>query len=146
MSTFTGVVSYPISAYQNPPIEPQYFKPRRFVISNVALGTTTIVTTTLDMDYVIGQEVRLLIPAQFGCFQLNNVKAYVLSIPSSNQVEISINSNVNVNQYIAATSTNPPQIIAIGDINQGATNDHGRYCTSTHIPGSFRNISPYGKL
>ena len=143
MSILTGVISFPIPIYQNLPIEAQFFKPSRFVISDVTLGNTTIITTVLDMDYVIGQEVRLLIPAQFGCFQLNNQTGYVLSLPADNQVEISINSNVNVNQYIAGTSnTNSPQIIAIGDINQGMTNNNGPIISNPGIPGAFENISP----
>lgn len=97
------------------------------------------------MNFVIGQEVRLLIPAQFGCVQLNYMTGYVLSIPASNQVEISIDSRVNVNQYIAGTSnTNSPQIIAIGDINQGSINSNGPSDTDPGIPGAFENISPLG--
>ena len=145
MSVLTGVISYPIPLYQNFPIEAQFFQPSRFVISNVTLGSTTIITTVLDMNFVIGQEIRLLIPAQFGCVQLNYKTGYVLSLPASNQVEVSINSNVNVNQYIAGTSTtNSPQIIAIGDINQGSINSNGPRNTDSGIPGAFENISPLG--
>jgi hypothetical protein len=142
MTSFGTVISYPIPPYSNPPIEPQFYKPRRYVISNISLGFTTIVTTSVDHDYVIGQEVRLLIPAAFGCYQLNNLLGYVLSLPALNQVEISINSLINVNQYIAATSTQSPQILAVGDINQGYTSHTGRWIHNPGIPGAFLNISP----
>lgn len=143
MTTLTGVISYPIPAYQNVPIEPQFFQPRRFVIQNVTLGLTTTVTTTVNHDYVIGQQIRLLIPAKFGCFQLNEVTGYVISIPSSNQMVLDVNSSKNVDPFISATATtDSPQTIAIGDINQGAINANGRQMTSTLVPGSFQNISP----
>ena len=142
MTSFGSVISYPIPAYSNVAIEADFYQPSRFVISNIYLGQTTIITTSLDHNYVIGQEVRLIIPAVFGCFQLNGLSGYVLSLPSATQVEVSINSSQNVNAYIAATSTQSPQIIAIGDVNQGYTSTTGNIVPNPGIPGSFLNISP----
>lgn len=136
------VVSFPTPAYSNPPIQPQFYQPSRFVISNVTLGATTIVTTTENTNYVVGQLVRLLIPPSFGCIQLNERQGYVLSLPADNEVEIDINSSINVDQYIASTATTKAQILAIGDINSGIISTMGRIIPSTNIPGSFINISP----
>jgi|SRR6187551_3213157 len=132
----------PIPIYNNPPIHPEYFKPRRFTISNIQLGETTIVTTTLDMDFVLGQEIRLLIPHDFGCVQLNQMLGFVISIPSPTQVEVDINSNFGVNQYIASMATTPAQIIPVGDINTGFISRNGTNTRKVFIPGSFKNISP----
>jgi len=139
-----SVLSYPIPAYQNTVPEPEFYIPSRFVIEDIDLGLTTIVTTTLDHNYVIGQECRLLIPSAFGSFQLNEVKGNVLSIPQSDQVELSIDSLRNVDPFIASSETYPSvaQIVAIGDFNSGAINSNGRIQNKTYIPGSFRNISP----
>lgn len=142
MSSFTGVISYPIPPYQNLPIESQFYQPRRFVISDVTLGQTTVVTTTIAHDYVIGQQVRLIIPAVFGCYQLNETFGYVLSVPTTTSVEVSIDSSRNVNQYIAATSNQEAAILAIGDVNTGIVNTQGRVNQTTYIPGSFIDISP----
>ena len=142
-----SVITYPIPPYQNPPIEPQNYKPRVFVISDIALGLTTVVTTTVDHDYVIGQEVRLLIPNKYGSRLLNEKKGIVLTIPSSDSVEININS-IYADAFIASPTFLPfesktlAQIIAIGDVNSGAINSTGRINTGTFIPGSFINISP----
>lgn len=144
------VISYPIPPYSNVPIQAQYFQPSRFVISAVSLGINTTFTTTANLNYVIGQQVRILIPSSFGCTQLNETQGYVLSIPSANQVVVSINSSVNVDPFIASSITSPssPQILAIGDINSGYTSSTGRSVptingnTNTQIPGSFINISP----
>jgi len=143
MTILTGVISYPIPAYQNVPIREDFYKPRRFDIENITLGQTTIVETTVDHDYVIGQQIRLIIPPSCGCIQLNEVLGYVIEILSQSEVRIDINSSINVDPYIA--SINPivvAQILAIGDINLGAINANGRFFTSTLIPGSFQNISP----
>ncbi len=142
MTTLTGVISYPISAYQNLPIEPQFYQPSQFFISAIALGPTTTVTTTVNNNFVIGQNVRLLIPASFGCYQLNGQQGLVISIPAPNQVRIAINSSQNVDPYKSSSATTQAQIVAIGDINTGQINSNGRISQITYIPGSFINISP----
>lgn len=142
MSVATGVISYPIPAFQNLPIESDFYLPSRFVISNITLGLTTTVTTSLSHDYVIGQQIRLIIPPSFGSYQLNEVQGYVLSIPAVNQVVVSIDSLRNVDAYIASSAATPAQILAIGDLNYGAINSSGRVSNITYIPGSFINVSP----
>lgn len=137
-----AVISYPIPAYSNVPIEPQFYQPSRFVISGVTLGITTTITTEEDNNYVIGQLVRLLIPQSFGCTQLNNLTGIVVSLPETNQVEIKINSSQNVNQYISSSASTQAQIVAVGDYNSGQNNPNGPNSTLTYIPGSFINISP----
>jgi hypothetical protein len=134
----------PIALYSNVPIEPQFFQPWAFVVTAITRGVTTIVTMTIPaittLNYVVGQQVRLMVPPQFGCRQLNGQTGYVLSIPSATQVEIGINS-LNADPFVASTATTKPQIIAIGDNNTGPINAAGRSPTSTIIPGSFINIS-----
>lgn len=133
----------PIAPENNPPINPQYFKPKEFVISNITLGITTSVTTTLDNDYVVGQLVRLLIPPTYGSFQLNGKEGFVISIPGSNMVVIDLDSSENVNAFIPSPSygPTPPQIIAVGDVNTGTINPTPAQL-GTYIPGAFINISP----
>ena len=137
-----GVITAPIPIYQNLPIEDQFYKPSRFVIDSITLGFQTTVTTTVNHNYVIGQLVRLLIPANYGCFQLNEKTGYVIAIPSSNQVVLDIDSSQNVDPFIAAATLNVPQIVAVGDISGGQINSNGRVQNITFIPGSFINISP----
>lgn len=135
------VISFPIPPYSNLPIEAQFYQPSRFVIEDIDLGQTTTVTTTEDMNYVIGQLVRLIIPPTFGCRQLNEQQGYVLSIPAPDQVVISIDSSINVDPFIASSATTQAQILAIGDINTGDTNSNGRRNNITFISGSFIDIS-----
>lgn len=142
MPSVGTVISYPIPPYQNVPIEPDFYQPRSFIISNVSLGQTTTITTIDNMDYVIGQLVRLIIPPSFGCRQLNELTGFVLSIPMTTQVIISIDSSQNVDPFISSSAATKPQILAIGDINSGQINTNGRVSNITYIPGSFINISP----
>lgn len=142
MTSFGTVVSYPIPPYSNVAIESDFYQPGQFFISAIVLGLTTLVTTTTDMNYVVGQEIRLIIPPEFGCRELNGQTGFVLSIPASNQVIVSIDSSRNVNEFTSSSATTQPQIIAIGDVNSGALNAFGRLMTGTFVPGSFINISP----
>jgi hypothetical protein len=133
----------PIAPENNPPIEPQYYEPSRFVITGITLGVNTTITTGVNHNYVVGQQIRLLVPRFYGSYQLSGQTGYVISIPAANQVVVNINS-VNVNTYIASPSyiSTPPQIMAIGDIISGAINTQGQTNQMTYIPGSFINISP----
>lgn len=142
MTSVGSVITYPIPLYQNVPIQAGFYQPSQFVISDVTLGLTTIVTTSEDMNYVIGQEIRLLIPASFGCIQLNGRSGFVLSLPALDQVEVSIDSR-DADAYIASSSLlQLAQIVAIGDINSGITSSTGPNVPTTNIPGAFINISP----
>jgi hypothetical protein len=136
-----SVISGPTSPYQNPPIQPQNYKPRSYFISAISLGINTLVTTTVNNDYVVGQLVRLLIPYSFGSRQLNESLGYVISIPMPNQVLVDIDSSKNVDAFTTSSAFTQPQILAIGDINTGVTNSQGRQNNGTFIPGSFINIS-----
>ena len=144
---YNTVVSPPVPPYSNPPINPEYYKPRNFIISAISLGPTTTITTTLDMDYVIGQLIRLLIPSKYGSRELNEQIGYVIDIPATNEVVVDINSS-NASAFIASPTFLPfesktvPQIVPVGDINTGAINPFGREFQFKHIPGSFINISP----
>jgi len=135
------VISYPIPAYSNVPINAQYYQPSRFVITAITQGGTTLVTTSVSQNFVIGQLVRFIIPQPYGIRQLNEQQGYVISIPSSTQVEVNIDSSL-MDPFKSSTFTTQPQILPIGDIANGTQNATGRRNTGTFIPGSFINISP----
>ena len=132
----------PIAPENNPPINPQFYQPRRFQISDITTGSTTIITTSVNHDYVVGQLVKILIQEYYGSWQLNEQQGNVISIPAADQLEIDINSS-QVSSFISNPSygPTPPQIIAIGDVSTGPTNT-GRSKNTTFIQGSFINISP----
>ena len=133
------VITYPIPLYANVNIVSTSYKPSQYFISAITLGYQTIVTTTVDHNYVVGQLVRLLIPNGFGSRQLNEVPGYVISIPATNQVTLDIVSS-NADPFINANLNTKAQIIAVGDVNAGNLNSNGT-TLSLSVPGSFINIS-----
>lgn len=139
--TQAQVISFPIPLYSNPPIESDFYLPNQFFISDITLGRTTIVTTTTDCNYVVGQLIRFLIPQFNGTIQLNGQTGYVIDIPASNQVTVKIDST-SYNLFQTSTQSAQPQIVAIGNINSGNINTSGNVNLGTFIPGSFINISP----
>jgi hypothetical protein len=132
----------PTPPYNNPPINPQYYQPSQFFISDITLGQTTLVTTTVDHNYVIGQLIRLLIPTTNSSYQLDEVTGYVISIPNPNQLQVGIDSSRNVNTFVTSSRPNQPQIVSVGDINSGIISNTGRINAMTNVPGAFINISP----
>ena len=138
MTAFPG----PTPAYTNPPIQPQFYQPSRFIVTSITLGADTLVTTSVNHNYVIGQLTRLLVPQPYGTYQLNEQSAYVIAIPAPNQVLLNINSSL-YNAFVSSPAYSPttPQILAIGDINTPIPNAFGLSNLQTTIPGAFIDIS-----
>jgi hypothetical protein len=135
------VIRGPVPPYSNNPIAPQFYQPSQFFISGITLGQTTVITTSVNHNFVLDQEVRLLIPPSFGTIQLNHRTGFVIAISAPNQVTLNINST-NADAYIASTNKiQQAQIIAIGDVSNGVINT-GRSGNMTYVPGAFINISP----
>lgn len=137
----------PVPPENNPPINPQYFAPSIFFITALTLGATTLVTTNVNHNYVIGQLVRTLIPEPYGTYQINEQTGYVVSIPAANQVMVTINSS-NADTFIPNPVLNSqmPQIVAVGSNNSGLISTNGLLGSNNSfaptVPGSFINISP----
>src|ERR1700675_3766377 len=119
------VFNGPIPPYNNLPIQANYYQPSQFFIASITLGQTTLVQTTVNHNYVIAQNCRIIIPQANGCLQISGQQGYVISIPQPNQVILSIDSSQNVNSFISTSLPQQPQILPIGDINCGAINSNG---------------------
>lgn len=134
----------PPDAYlANIPVNITYYTPQEFTISDITFGATTVITTAEDVDYVPGQQIRLHIPQYYGTRELNNVSAYVISLPDTDQVEINIDTNLGYTPYISSPTfaPTPPSICAIGSIRNGQPEVISRTNVPINVPGSFRNIS-----
>jgi len=150
--TFFPRILGPVAPFSNLPIQPQNFQPSQFVITGITFGTVTTFTlangtNSVPPNYVVGQQVRIVIPQAYGSYQLNQQFGYVISVPTTNSVVVGINS-VGTNSFIASPtftfgqSQTQPQILAIGDIANGQINGSVNLSLGTFIPGSFQNISP----
>ena len=131
------VISYPVPIYQNAAIQSSFYNPNVFEINAITLGFTTTIQFTTDHNFVVGQEVRVLIPDNFGTRGLNQKKGYVISLPETDQITIT-RSSIGMDAFILASDTTRPQVVAVGDINSGTTNTN-ILSQGTSIPGSFLN-------
>lgn len=135
------VISYPRPPFSNPNIEPGFFQPSVFEISSITTGFQTVIQTTIDHNFSIGQEVRMIIPEGYGIRELNEMQGIVISIPNDDEILININSS-GFNAFINAAASTPAQVTAIGDINSGNPSVTISQDIPAFIPGSFINISP----
>lgn len=144
-----ATISGPIALYANVPIHAEYYQPSRFVISAISLGSTTTITTSTDHNYVVGQYVRLLIPVLYGAQQLNKISALVISIPSSTQVVLDIDS-LSANSFIAnpltaiitgATQANPCVLTANNSFLRGNLVSMANVGGMTQLNGPTFNIT-----
>ncbi len=143
----------PIAPQNNPIPQPDWFQPSRFTISAITRGITTTVTVLpslfdnqdpVNLNYVVGQQVRFIIPPPYGIRQINELDALVLEITGLNQFIANINTVNNFNDFIPTPTYGPtlPHVMAIGDVNSGTINAVGRKSTGLFPPGTFINISP----
>lgn len=146
MTSVGTVVSYPTPLYSNVPIHAEYYQPSRFVISGVTRGATTVITTSVANNYVIGQQVRLLFPRLYGCFQLNGLSGYVISLPSTTQVQVAINSSL-VDAFVPSpitatitgvTKANPCVVTAANSFRVGNTLTFASVGGMTQLTGNFK--------
>lgn len=134
-------ISYPRPLYSNPTVNAQYYMPSVFNITAISKGTLTAVTTADDHNYVAGQQVRFMIPIDYGMRQLNGVEAFIVNVTASDSFEVDVNSLEFDNFSNPGTGTKA-QVKAIGDVNSGILSSTGVNIPIVTILGSFRNISP----
>lgn len=134
----------PHALESNPPIVPQYYRPGAYYITGISQGSTTTITTNVDNQYIVGQQVRFVVPNTYSMVQLNEQIGYVQSILTSTSFTVNIDSS-KYNSFNSSPAYGPtkPQVMAIGDINSGVpANASGRTNQGTTIPGAFINTSP----
>lgn len=139
-SNYTALAASPSGALMKQVLYPYLYFPGASYISNITLGTTTIVDTTDAHNFVVGQEVAFRIPTvsgfptAWGPTQLNSlpntlvpgspVYGYVIAVTDYNTVVVNIDSSAftsfNSNIPVAnVPGLSYPQIVAVGDVNTG---------------------------
>lgn len=133
-SNYTALSASPTGASVMKVLYPFLYVPEDNVVSAVTRGTTTTVTTTMNHNFVVGQEIAFRIPGPYGTTQLNSlpnviipgspVYGYVVSITDNTTFVCSVNSSAytafNVNQPFANfPGLQFPQVLAVGDVNSG---------------------------
>jgi hypothetical protein len=113
---------------------PYLYEPGASIISAVTTGTTTTIDTTSAHNFVVGQEVAIRVPADWGTIELNSlpnntipgspIYGYVISVTDYNTVVINIDSSSYTSFDSNIAVANVPglsyaQIVAVGDVNTG---------------------------
>ncbi len=115
-------------------------------IAAIVTGQNTLVTTSVNHAFVIGQEVQFFIPPVWGMIQLDQMTGYVTAIPTSNEFTVNIDS-LGFNAFIIPTPSpfvviTPAQVAGIGDFNTGTVSPGGIPSNPNTIPGAFQNQFP----
>jgi hypothetical protein len=113
------------------------------VITGITKEDNCIVTTAVEHRFVIGNQVRFLIPQIWGMIQLNPLVGIVQS-HTDTTITLDINTT-NFDTFITPTITPPQvidfaQVIPIGDQNTGYQKE--RFFPYLKIPGTFKNVYP----
>ncbi len=134
---YTALSASPVGSTVQKVLYPFLYVPQDNYISLIQLGATTQVTTTMDHNFEVGQQIAFRIPQPYGTVELNSLPniqipgspayAYVTSIISNRTFVCNVNSTnytaFNSNQPITPTNTIPglsfPQVLAVGDVNTG---------------------------
>lgn len=113
-------------------------------ISEVTQGQTTVVTTSTDHGFIVGNTVTFSIPKQYGMRQLNGLKGYVLST-TSDTLTVNIDSSLfdafSTPVITLPTVIDPAQVLPVGDGNSGYQVANVSN-PSLQIPGTYRNTYP----
>lgn len=156
----SGFASAATAGFAKQLLYPDLYIPELCYITAVSTGTTTTITTSINHNFVVGQEVGFTVPSAWGMTQLDSQvalqnnngipqQAYVTSVPAANQIVVNINSTgytafAYPTSAIAALGLTFPQVYALGDQNTGwSLNSSGQvpYLGISNgvigIPGSF---------
>lgn len=132
-SNYTALTASPTGAFVRQVLFPWNYLPGVNVISAINTATS-LITTTSNHNYVVGQEVAFRIPQTWGTTQLNSlpnnivpgspVYAYVTAVNSN--TTFTVNTNMTgytafvPNQTVAGTPGRTfAQVVAVGDVNSG---------------------------
>lgn len=105
------------------------FTPRRLLITNMSQAAQMIVTISVTHDYVVGELIRLVVPAEFGMVEANDLRAEVVAIGAAdgsgftNTITLDIDSSAFTAFAFPASAAVPftfPQVVPFGDDNQAS--------------------------
>ena len=147
---------------------PDLYIPYGSIITAISTGATTTITTSLNHNFVVGQEVFFVVPNAgvtntnpvWGTTQLDTLgyltangvpqQAYVTVVPNTHQITVNVNSTgygafTYPTSAQAALGITFPQVLAIGDQNSG-TSQVPPVNPPITIPGAFYANTRQGVL
>lgn len=151
----TGFTGAATAGFCKKVLYPDLYIPFRAGITAISVGATTTITTAVNHNFVVGQEVFIQIPTvsstAWGTVQLDtetynaaNVvpqQAYVTAVGAANQITVNVNSTgftafAYPTSAQAALGMDFAAVYAIGDSNYGPTGP-GPFTPPITVPGAF---------
>ena len=135
------------SAFQVRRIDPYYgVSPQFYYITGISKATQGVVTTSQVHDYVVGQLLKLTIPAQFGMVELDQVTVEVVAV-SAYSFTISANTSAFTTFAFPASTASPNIAFAtVAPVGQRAQYDPINDVTTgynfTEVPFRNNDFSP----
>lgn len=135
------------SAFQVRRIDPYYgVSPQFYYITGISKATQGVVSTSQAHDYVVGQLLKLTIPAQFGMVELDQITVEVVAV-SAYTFTISANTSAFTTFAFPASSASPNIAFAtVAPVGQRAQYDPITDVTTgynvTSIPFRNNDFSP----
>ena len=99
------------------------FYPRRRYITAITAANPAVVTLSVSSGFVAGEQVRMIVPSQFGMTQMNNVLATITSVTntaSTNTITLNVDASAFTafsfpTSAIAATGVTPAMVVPVGE-------------------------------
>jgi hypothetical protein len=91
-----------------PPTRGYETVPRYSLIENITLGQLTVINFTADHDFVLGQNIGIRVPYQYGTVELNNKEGHILALTSD-----SITVDIDSSNFTPFNSVSNPIAIAM---------------------------------
>ena len=122
------------------------YEPANVDIDDISQAQNAIVTTSEDHSFVIANQVQFLIPPEWGMYQINRLKGFVISIPQSDQIEVDIDTRA-FDAFVTPTPSqfvviDNAQVASVGDANFGKLSPGGVVDLPNTIPGAYINQRP----
>lgn len=111
--------------YRRIPFDPAFYPARR-IITNISAASSALITMSVTHGYVVGQLVRIYVPAGFGMTQINGLLATITAVGTAdtngftNTITVNINSTAFTafsfpSSATAALGISFPEVVPVGE-------------------------------
>jgi hypothetical protein len=98
------------------------FYPKSRLITAITLATSAVITMSVTHGYTVGQQVRIIVPSEFGMTQINGLLGTITAVTSgsTNTITVDIDSSgftafAYPTSAIAASGVSFPQVVPVGE-------------------------------
>jgi len=115
-------------------IPPKYYSPYRRWITGITAANPAVITVSVAHNYLVGDKIRVYVPAQFGMTQINGQLATITAVTAST-ITTDINSLAFTafaypTSAVAAAGVSFPHIVPVGEV-------------ATKLTSSMDNVAYY---